>query len=61
MTVTRPNYPWQSEPSPTITQKQVDINGNANAQLQLSDLQANPQNWQDEYEITVSVTEALTG
>lgn len=61
VTVSRYNS-WDPTPQPTIVQKQVDIDGNAVAQFQIeSDLKVTSQNWQDEFQITVAVTEALTG
>lgn len=53
---------WDPTPQPTIVQKQVDIDGNAVAQFQIeSELKITSQNWQDEFKVTVAVTEALTG
>lgn len=59
--VTR-NYYWDPTPQPVIAQKQVNIDGTATAEFQIvSELKLNPDNWQDDLKVTVSVTEALTG
>lgn len=59
--ISRNNY-WDPTPQPPIAQKQVDINGNAVAQFKMdSELKISSQNWQDDFKVTASVTEALTG
>ncbi|KAJ6633451.1 CD109 antigen [Pseudolycoriella hygida] len=61
VTITR-NYPWDPSPQPTIAQKTVNIDGNAVAQFNIaSELKVNENNWQDDFKVTVAVTEALTG
>lgn len=59
--VTRNNY-WDPTPQPPIVQKQVNIDGNAVAEFQMqSELKISSQDGQDDFKVTVSVTEALTG
>lgn len=59
--VTRNNN-WDPSPQPAIVQKQVNIDGNAIAEFKMdSELKISSQNWQDEFKVTVSVAEALTG
>lgn len=61
VTVSRKSY-WDPTPQPVIAQKQVNIDGTANAEFQIvSDLKLNPDNYQDELDVKVMVTEALTG
>ncbi len=56
------NYYWDPTPQPAIAQKQVPIDGTGIAEFQIeSDLKVNSNNWQDDFLVTVSVTEALTG
>lgn len=60
--ISQPNYSWNPTPQPTIVQKQVAIDGSAYVEFDLaSELQVNPQNWQDDFDVTASVTEELTG
>lgn len=58
--ISRNNY-WDSTDQPVI-EKQVNIDGNAVAEFQMdSELKISEQNWQDDFKVTVSVTEGLTG
>lgn len=63
VSVSAPNYSWQTTPSPIIVQKQVNINGNVYIDFNLiSELKTNSTtDYQTDFLITASVTEDLTG
>lgn len=53
---------WDPTPQSPIVQKQVDINGNGVVEFQMeTELKITSQNWQDDFKVTATVTEALTG
>lgn len=56
------NYYWDSTPQTPIAQKQINIDGTAIAEFDMaSELKISENNWQDDFKVTITVTEGLTG
>ncbi|KAJ6643551.1 CD109 antigen [Pseudolycoriella hygida] len=52
---------WSATPAKPVVEKRVAVDGNGFVEFPLVELNVNPQNWQDTFNVKASVTESLTG